>query len=431
MGFRRASSRRWILLLLGMWFLAVFLLTGSDHRLTAEEDLNRAGVVIQYGDGRVETYCVLFSEPEISGLDLLQRTGVDVIIDTTMVWGAAVCKIGAEGCNFPLEPCFCQCQGATCVYWAYYHLRDGTWVYSDVGPSNYVVRDGDVDGWAWGAGLPGVATPPPVVELEAICPLTTSPVTVTPTPTPTATATPLPSPTPTFTPIPASPLASPTPMPPTPALTPLAYTFSVARDTLRPGECTLLFWSVQGVERVELMGPWGTERVSLTGERRVCPAASETYTLVLWQGETSWQVPLTVRVAPPTPPPLSPTATSTPTPVPTPTPSPWRPQGTGPLPTTPTRPVSPATPQEPSQVPVPRPTMTEAPSVSPVAGIVVTPRRPGPTPWPSPSPTSTPTPEVRGTSAEPGQAIVRFGVIMGGVALSAWVIWRRRRREPT
>jgi hypothetical protein len=133
-----------------------------------EGDENQAGLVIQYGDGRVETACVYFSEPEISGLDALTRSGLSYIAQTGGV-GAAVCKIGGDGCDFPNEDCFCRCKGADCTYWSYQQLRDGAWAQSPLGASSSKVRPGNVEGWAWGAGSVAQGAQPPVLTLEEIC----------------------------------------------------------------------------------------------------------------------------------------------------------------------------------------------------------------------------------------------------------------------
>ena len=123
---------------------------------TNAQTQNRAGLVIQYGDGSVATTCVRFGEPSITGLDLLMRSGLSIHAEVSGL-GAAVCAINGQGCAYPAQPCFCQCQGANCAYWNYLHLIDGAWQYSPVGASGYAVTDGAVDGWAWG----DQHTPPP------------------------------------------------------------------------------------------------------------------------------------------------------------------------------------------------------------------------------------------------------------------------------
>lgn len=153
--------------LIALWITLVLAIASRPSH--AQEGTHQAGLVIRYSDDLVETYCVAFSEPEISGLELLRRSGVPLVVDPTQSWGVAVCKIGEQGCDYPSQPCFCQCQGEPCVYWAYYHLKDNQWVYSEVGASQYMVRHGMVEGWSWGEGLPGQGTPPPVISFAQIC----------------------------------------------------------------------------------------------------------------------------------------------------------------------------------------------------------------------------------------------------------------------
>jgi len=139
-----------------------------------QEGENRAGLVIQNGDGAVQTACVRFDEPEISGLELLERSGIPIVAQVGAV-GAAVCKIGPEGCDYPAERCFCERDGPRSIYWAFY-LRDGEeWRYSAQSAGSVPVRDGDVQGWAWGLGESGVGAVPPLIDLDTICPAPAAP----------------------------------------------------------------------------------------------------------------------------------------------------------------------------------------------------------------------------------------------------------------
>ena len=152
---------------------------------------NKAGVVIDFGGGSVFTACVdLGADGQATGEELLQTAGFDVLIEYSSQ-GGAVCKIGAQGCNYPDQNCWCQCMSSPCVYWAYNHLAGSQWLYSAQGASSYVVHSGEVDGWAWGAGTVALGAQPPVTTFDQIC----APPTATPTST--ATWTPVPTLTPT------------------------------------------------------------------------------------------------------------------------------------------------------------------------------------------------------------------------------------------
>ena len=152
----RLRNRRWIAVLLS-------LILGLGRVPASAQTQNRAGLVIRHGDGSVSTTCVRFGEPSITGLDLLNRSGVSVVAEVGGL-GSAVCAIGGEGCAYPAQPCFCQCQGANCAYWNYLHLIDGGWRYSPIGAAGYTITDGAVDAWAWG----DQATPP-VYTIDQIC----------------------------------------------------------------------------------------------------------------------------------------------------------------------------------------------------------------------------------------------------------------------
>jgi len=84
------------------------------------------------------------------------------------MWGSAVCRIEAQGCAYPAEPCFCQCRGAPCAYWSYWHWQAGRWTYSQVGAASHQVHDGDIEGWAWSDGQPPSVTPAPGTALTSV-----------------------------------------------------------------------------------------------------------------------------------------------------------------------------------------------------------------------------------------------------------------------
>lgn len=148
---------------------------------------HRAGLLIVHSGGRVSQRCVEFTEESIDGLALLQRSGLDLNVDASNSVGVAVCRIDNEGCAFPDQECFCECQGATCVYWSYWRRTPGgDWQYANMGASSGIVREGDVDAWVWGAGN-AAASQLPQVSFDDICapaaPAATSTATATPLPT--------------------------------------------------------------------------------------------------------------------------------------------------------------------------------------------------------------------------------------------------------
>lgn len=152
---------------------------------------NQVGLVVSYGDGRVLSSCVPISESGATGLDVLQNSGLNLIVDYSPL-GAAVCTIGDVGC--PAENCFCKSPPDN---WNYWRLQGDSWVYSNFGASNVTVNSGAVEGWAWGNGS---SAQPPMMSFDQIC---APPVVPTKTEIPaTATFVPTNTPSPTQTPPP-------------------------------------------------------------------------------------------------------------------------------------------------------------------------------------------------------------------------------------
>lgn len=203
----------------------VLSIIASVHPLDIRaQSSNRVGLVVGKGDGSFVTRCVEFVEDELSGYDLLMRSGLQVVAIQSGGMGVMICEIDGEGC--PANNCWCKCSGSTCTYWSYWHLEGREWSYAFMGALSHRVRSGDVDGWTWGAG-----DPPPALSFEQICaPPATAPLSPTATPTILPTDTPTLAPTatvllPTHTPQPAGtatalPTAMWTPMASLPAESP-------------------------------------------------------------------------------------------------------------------------------------------------------------------------------------------------------------------
>ena len=173
--FLEGYAGRWRRLLLLVALLA--LLPGAAHA----QDENHAGLIVVFGDGRVEQQCVAFAEDTITGYQLLQRSGLPLSVEAGAI-GPTVCSIDKEGCSFPAESCFCRCQGSPCIYWSYWRLQgDGAWRYQALGAGNTKVRSGDVEGWRWAAGTTQNAEEPPAVSYAEICGVS-SPETIAATP---------------------------------------------------------------------------------------------------------------------------------------------------------------------------------------------------------------------------------------------------------
>ncbi len=145
------------------WLLLALIATAWPT-VAAAQAPNRAGLVVDFGDGNVVVRVVSFSEDSISGAELLQRSGLDVGLLVNVGGAVAVCAVQGVGCAPTPRDCFCQCQGNGCHYWSYFHLKDGAWAYAESGSAGSQLHDGDVDAWVWGDGR----TLPPVLTWEDV-----------------------------------------------------------------------------------------------------------------------------------------------------------------------------------------------------------------------------------------------------------------------
>lgn len=101
----------------------------------------RAALVIDHGDGARVTRVVEFPGESLTGLQLLQRSGLEIITHETS-FGISICSIGGEG--QPAEDCFGDPDGR---YWGLNILSpENAWQESGVGVSDCVVFDQSVLG---------------------------------------------------------------------------------------------------------------------------------------------------------------------------------------------------------------------------------------------------------------------------------------------
>ncbi len=123
-----------------------------------DDGSHHAGVVIDYGNGDYETACVAFSQPSITGRDLLDLTGIPYET-TSYPWGDMLTAIRGISAT-------------DTFFWSYWY-RDpvtATWQPYLVGFDDSSITDGSVDGWRlvdwtiWPAPPPGINLP-----LGAIC----------------------------------------------------------------------------------------------------------------------------------------------------------------------------------------------------------------------------------------------------------------------
>ena len=378
---------------------------------------HHAGIVIRFGDGHVRTACVdLGDDGQATGEEVLRAAGVSVVMEYSGM-GGIVCKIDGEGCNFPDQPCFCQCTlnpGEPCVYWIYYYLEGGNWQYSGMGATGHTVHSGEVEGWAWGEGtMAGGEVKPPVMSFDQIC---VPPATPTNTPIP-----------PTDTPVPPTDTPEPEPTATSPPPEPTAW-FRLDDNPIAAGACTMIRWDTSDAQEVYLDG----ERVDRNGSRQVCPVASQEYRLrVVGEAEERTET-LILGVTGTAP---SPTSTAQqPTVIPSPLPSPISQQSAAATsaPSSPTSQAEEA--PSPSLSPIPlEPTMVlQSPTPTRLRVALLA---PSPTPTSAAEPVSQPsqpaeaaeaTDNGRGPSATQ-LGYITFNTIM--IGLLSWLIVRMIHRR--
>jgi len=125
------------------------------------------GLVVDFGDGDVETYCVAFEGDSIRGDAVLRSAGVSVHSISGMV-----CAIDGTGSPDAADArdCWSKSQGSNYTYWAYFTQEyGGSWVYSSLGFTSQAARDGDMQAWKWGAGGPSSAPAPAAITFEQVC----------------------------------------------------------------------------------------------------------------------------------------------------------------------------------------------------------------------------------------------------------------------
>ena len=143
---------RWIILTLALSLALVWL--GAGYA----QGLSQVGLVLQLEDGSVVSQCLEIDPEGTTGLDVLDRSGLEVVTMTLSGQGQAVCQIGETGC--PASDCFCKFPN----YWSYWHSSPNGWTYSSKSLDRYTVHAGTIEAWSWGKG-----DPPPQLSFEQIC----------------------------------------------------------------------------------------------------------------------------------------------------------------------------------------------------------------------------------------------------------------------
>lgn len=152
-----------LFLLIGPWMVHA----ASAGTPESAEHVNVAGLVIDYGSGRRSYALVAFSEPSVSAIEMLRRSGLTLVTVPFGGLGEAVCSIESTGCD--LGDCrrrLCQSADRESPFWQFVRQADdGSWAPAVLGASQAEAEDGDVDGWIW-SGTPPRLPPIDIVSLR-------------------------------------------------------------------------------------------------------------------------------------------------------------------------------------------------------------------------------------------------------------------------
>jgi hypothetical protein len=117
---------------------------------------SKAYVVVDHGGGRSSQRCVGFDGEQITGEDLMTRSGVQFQAQTFSGIGKAVCQLDNEPAQFT------ECFPKDKPYWALYVSHDGgTWEQPQTGYTGVTLKNGDALGWEYESATASPPPPPP------------------------------------------------------------------------------------------------------------------------------------------------------------------------------------------------------------------------------------------------------------------------------
>lgn len=149
-----------------VWLAALAVPTVALSGDACAAETPRAALVVDTGEG-ARRFCVALPDEEVSGLELIVLAGEQHGLSYRFGYGgAAVCMLAGVGTSG--DDCFERYPD----FWGYWRgSSEGGWTWSSTGAGGTTVSDGDVEGWAWGAGSDGSSHPrPPTTAFSSVCP---------------------------------------------------------------------------------------------------------------------------------------------------------------------------------------------------------------------------------------------------------------------
>jgi hypothetical protein len=142
--------------------LVALLLVTVGRATPARAASNRAALVVQFGDGYRIVRLVEFHTPTVTGMQLLQLSGLDATTQGDLL----VCRIGPDGCALQ-QSCYCSAP----YYWSFFVWAPAGWRFVCSGAASYTVHAGEVVAFMWGNGeLPRYVDPAPLFEPKRLAP---------------------------------------------------------------------------------------------------------------------------------------------------------------------------------------------------------------------------------------------------------------------
>lgn len=111
-------------------------------------------------------YCVALPDGSVTGIELIELASEQHGLQYRLGYGGnVVCRLAGVGYDSD------ECLKSGPEFWGYWRGDgSGGWDWSSTGGGSTTVRDGDVEGWAWGTGNDGSSHPaPPPTEFGAVC----------------------------------------------------------------------------------------------------------------------------------------------------------------------------------------------------------------------------------------------------------------------
>jgi len=149
-----------------VFFGSLLPLGGAVPSACAAEGPHAALVVDTGASSDALRYCVALPDGSVTGIELIELASEQHGLQYRLGYGGnVVCQLAGVG----YESDECLKEGPE--FWGYWRGDgSGGWDWSSSGGRATTVRNGDVEGWAWGTGNDGSTHPaPPETTFEAVC----------------------------------------------------------------------------------------------------------------------------------------------------------------------------------------------------------------------------------------------------------------------